>query len=374
MDDLIHIRDCFLRPLNPKENISLFKGLAGDILLLKDLFLLTNDCQYEELLRRNVEYILTHIKDLDFFCLSNGLCGVLYALLDVSDVLEIQFPDTDCISDALLERAALRQVMGEYDLQTGLIGLGIFGLALCQRGIIEKEVTLLICNSICELLDEEQGIAFLPYKREIHPFFPAGRTWTNNGFLHGINSVLAFFLICIRDGIYCSTMVDWVKLISSNQLDFLCKLEESFPMGYCLSDSGTLVYDNRRSRLHYCTGDFGIINNLYLFSQIFGEQDYLLAARRAYMRVVQRFLAGEQCRMDCFCHGKAGLVFFLERFKPLVYNDFLANFITENKSSLVFTLTSKRHNPGILDGNNGIIMALLGSRINCSLGRVLLLQ
>ena len=362
------------RPLCPQEDISLFKGIAGDNLLLKDLFLLTNDGQYKGLLKRNVELILSRLDSIEKFYFSEGLCGIIYGLVTVSDIVDVPLDSMDGFTEVLQEYAKQRLSLCDYDVQSGLIGLGLINLALSKNRLTDADATIRICNLISSLLTEKDGFVCLPYKRERHPFFPQGTTWTNNGFLHGINSVLAFFLICIKEGVYNKSILDWAKRIAENQCAFIENTLGSFPMAYFSDDSGKLFLDSRLTKLHFCTGDFGIINNLCLFAEVFNSNDYWLAAQKAYLKVVRRLLAGESCTDHCFCHGKAGLVFFLERFRSLFYNESLAVIVSESKRQLVRSLSLRESDNGILNGKQGFIFALLGNRVNSSFERVLLIS
>lgn len=362
------------RYLNGQQNdISLFYGCCGDILLLSDLFRQTKEERFRDLINCYIDQILSQTNNINRISLSSGICGILYSLISVKDIANIDLPDLTEYDNIIRKYVNQSLTNSNYDLQSGLIGYGVFYLKLSEHFERYNDFVIEICHMICNLLIVKNDKISLSYHAESHPIFPKDALWTNNGFLHGINSVIAFFLICIGSGLYSQRIIDTTLNLLNNEILLFDDKMESFPMAYMYGPKSELILDKRRSKLHFCTGDYGIILNFINAHEIFSKYDYLFIAKKSYERILRRRQAGETITKPCFCHGKASLLYFAERFKHLsnVDNDYSEIEYLE----IVETLKEAKDNKAdILNGDNGINMAILSRIMVCSLERILLLR
>lgn len=370
----IVFQNILYRYLNGQQNdISLFYGCCGDILLLGDLYRQTKEERYRDLINCCIDKIVSQSNNINRICFSSGICGILYSLISVKDIAYVDLPDLTEYDNIIRKHVNQSFSNSNYDLQSGLIGYGVFYLKLSEHYERFRDFVIEICHMICNLLIVRNDKIFLSYHTESHPFFQKDALWTNNGFLHGINSVIAFFLICIGSGLYSQRIIDTTLNLLNNEILLYDDKMESFPMAYMYEPKSELILDKRRSKLHFCTGDYGIILNFINAYEVFSNYEYLCIAKKSYERILRRRQAGETNTKPCFCHGKATLVYFAERFKHLsnVDNDYseieYLEIVNRQKEA-------KDNKADILNGDNGINMAILSRIMVCSLERVLLLR
>ena len=354
------------------KDISLFSGCAGDILLLMDLFLHKEEDRFRELISRRVDFIIDCADKISGSSFSSGLCGVLYSLLSVKDIVEVDLPDMEDFDNVIWGQVNLAFCTGNYDLQSGLLGFGLYYLKQAELDERYKDRVRDICRMICNLFIVQQDKITLPYRLEEHPFFVNDALWTNNGFLHGVNSIIAFFLICIHSGVYDPQIIELTLRLLNLEMSLFDEQMMSYPMAYMYGPNDEMILDKRETKLHYCTGDFGIILNFKNAYSILGDPSYLRTAKESYKRIIRRLQKGETTGALCFCHGKATLVYFTERLRTLLDNS--AYSCERELFEITNALTTTTGDTSILNGDNGISMTLLSKHMNSSLERVLLLR
>ncbi len=354
------------------KDLSLFSGCAGDILLLNDLFHHHEEERFRELIDVCIDYVLEGAEGIDDLSFSSGLCGVLYSLLSVKDTVDVDLPDIDDLDSVVWGQVNHTFRSGNYDLQSGLLGYGLYYLKLSDANDKYIDRVRDICKMICDLFVAQRDGIILPYRLETHPLFAKDVLWTNNGFLHGVNSVVAFLLICIKSGVYDQRIIETTLKLLNFEVSLYDEQMVSYPMAYMYDSQFDLILDKRKTGLYYCTGDYGIITNLWRASELFENQVFLSAAKDSYKRTLRRRQTGETNKEPCFCHGKATLVYFTERLRALSEND--TDSCDREIIEITNSLTTTTGNASVLNGDNGINMALLSKHMICSLERVLLLQ
>ena len=355
-----------------QKDLSLFSGCAGDILLLNDLFRHHEEDRFRDLINVCIDYVLDRAEEINGLSFSSGLCGVLYSLLSVKDTVDVDLPDLDDLDSVIWEQVDQAFCTGNYDLQSGLVGYGLYYLKLSEISEKHRDRVRDICKMICSLLVTQQDRIILPYRLEAHPLFAKDALWTNNGFLHGVNSVIAFFLICIKSGVYDQQIIEITLKLLNLEMSLYDEQQVSYPMAYMYDPQLDLILDKRKTGLYYCTGDYGIINNFLKASELFDDQAFLRTARDSYNRIIRRLQTGETNKELCFCHGKATLVYFTERLRELSDNNTYS--CDRERFEITNSLASTAGDASVLNGDNGINMALLSKHMNCSLERVLLLR
>lgn len=353
------------------KDLSLFQGLSGDLLLLNDLYIITGQKRFKDLLSSNTDYIINNIDTIDCMGLSRGICGILYALLLIKDIEPFDINQSVELDDIIWTNVLQAYHKGDYDLQSGLIGYGLYYLCASNSDSNKKDKVKHVCQLICNLMKKTGQVIQLPYCLESHPFFSSKSIWTNNGFLHGINSVIAFFLICIKCHISDELIINTVNALLEQEYSFYTIEDPSYPMAYGFDENG-LHLDKRPTKLYYCTGDYGITANFMNAYEIFNNNKYLEYAKKSYERIIYRLENGERNNQLCFCHGLATNVYFTERFKVLSSTN---SFAQSAVFSDILTRELKNYSKSsILDGANGIIMTLISRHSHCSLERLLLLK
>jgi lantibiotic modifying enzyme len=353
------------------EDISLFSGCAGDILLLNDLFHHHEEERFRELIDVCVDYVLDGTDRINGLSFSSGLCGVLYSLLSVKESVDVELPDIEDFDSIIWGQVNHAFCAGNYDLQSGLLGYGLFYLKLSESYEEYRDRVRDICKMICNLIITQKDGIILPYRLEAHPLFANDALWTNNGFLHGINSVIAFFLICIKSGVYDRQILEITRKMLNHEMSLYDGQMVSYPMAYMYDSQVDLILDKRKTGLFYCTGDYGIITNFLKASEIFNDQAFLRTAKESYKRTIRRLQMGETNEESCFCHGKATLVYFMEKLRDLLEN---YTYSCDRELYEISNSLATTGNMSILNGDNGINMTLLSKHMKCSLERVLLLQ
>ena len=146
-------------------------------------------------------------------------------------------------------------------------------------------------------------------------------------------------------------------------------------MAYMYSPKTGLLWDKRPTKLYYCTGEFGIINNLITYAELFGSLSCIDAAKNIFTRIVNRIYDGERNENACFCHGKATLLYFLKKFRFLL-NEIPLQYIEIERTirdQLIKSLKHNELNQSLLNGENGILLSLFHTHAN-SVERALLLH
>ena len=190
MTDLDLIFTCLQKHSDkPDKDISLFQGLSCDLLLLYSLVKSTGEERFKQLIKKNFETIQSYLNDIKTLDFHNGLSGIIFSLSEISEYLDIKIPDIELMRALFLKFAEKRFRNGDYDLQTGLIGIGLIFLSLH-----DSESVLFICSLLIELMSTYEGYVILPYKKESHPFFPLGP----NGL------ITDFFMASIPSKLFCS--------------------------------------------------------------------------------------------------------------------------------------------------------------------------
>ena len=302
--------------------------------------------------------------------LMQGFTGVAWALAHL-------FPDDDAtseIDDALIEVLSHPRWMGEYDLVSGLTGIGVYGLERFPRGRAEE----LLGHVVARLAEKAE-----PAPGGLRWFTPPelilasrlGRApygFYNLGMAHGLPAVVALLV-----GIY-GTGIDAkeVARLLDGAIGYL--LQTRLPEG----SPATWPYflgreiETMPSRLAWCYGDPGIVCALTQAGVAFGRDQWLEAAWAAGERIFARPEGSEGVQSAGLCHGTAGLALIFDRLFHLTGDDRYAQqarrwaaqtvALKKDDAELLFSIwdpDSEKggdvQGPGLLAGTAGIAGALL---------------
>lgn len=267
---------------------------------------------------------------------------------------------------------------GEYDLISGLTGLGVYALERLPRpsaaGVLER-----IVDRLAEIADTSRGGAAwftqperLPdWQREHHP-----QGNYNLGVAHGLPGVLPVLAGACAAGV----AVDRARPLLDAAVGFLMARRLAPGMGSCFAHTWAPWEPDTTSRLAWCYGDPGIAASLLATARAVGEPAWEREALDVALQSAARPEATAGIRDAGLCHGAAGLGHLFNRMyqttgeEPLAeaarfWFDRALGFRQEGEGIAGFRAWGTmpdggmdwRTEPGFLEGAAGIGLALLGA-------------
>ena len=200
---------------------------------------------------------------------------------------------------------------GLYDLVSGLVGLGVYGLAR-----LPAETGRKIAELVVERLREwsepvTPGVTWYTRPELIPPSarerVPEG--YYNLGLAHGVPGVVAFLAHAHRAGV----APDTTAALMEGGVTWM--LAQALPPG----DRATWPYfvgpgiDPNPARLAWCYGDPGVIASLLAAADALGRDDWEGAALDALSRAVARPPGSSDVQGASLCHGAMGLAHLWNR-------------------------------------------------------------
>jgi lantibiotic biosynthesis protein len=242
--------------------------------------------------------------------LFQGLTGVAWTVAHVDGWLfDLRDADpNDAVDDALLGLVTSAPWRGEYDLLSGLAGIGVYARERLPRAVA-VELLSEVVTRLTELADQDPRYPFwwTPSERlpaHIRPRFPTG-AW-NLGAAHGVPGVIGLLALASAAGVASRPLmgraVDWMM---AQQLP--AEDNAAFPSFQAPNAVAA------RSRLAWCYGDAGIAGVLLLAARLAGvpaweEAAVTIAERAAAAPPVQSGVVDASV-----CHGSAGLAHIFNR-------------------------------------------------------------
>lgn len=360
---------------NAMNDISVIRGKSGEILLLLDELLLEGNTKVKNQVERSINQTLNAIDECCDISFGYGMTGVMYLLALTKQYSYISY-DLSQIFE-YLDRSTVRQLSefnGNYDLLHGLVGLGVSYLARSKCDDTAKVIIEQILLSIEQCYISINKYDFIPYRIESHTLF-TDNLWVNTGLLHGMTSVVAFYLICIKEGLVTPKLINRVN----EYMDILEKIQQYnkfsvFPNAFIINEDNDFICDNSSSGFFYCHGDLGIANTILMAADILHNNEYYNLAERTITNFYDRMHSVDLNYYNpFFCHGMAGVYYFLMRFTK--YYPYSRNIEIAREMQVRLTHTNAQKVPlGILNGRTGVEMALKSERRSSFIERVLLLD
>jgi len=252
--------------------------------------------------------------------LFSGFTGVAWSAQHVTSLLSDSSADLCADIDLALETCLGHSPWkGEYDLISGLVGVGVYCLER-RRSQVAARCLHLIVEHLSQMA-KNSGDAlrwftspdFLPHQqRQIYP-----QGYYNLGLAHGVPGIIALLAKIYAAGI--------AREPSDRLLHGAIKwlLGQRLPADANSSFSAFMVPDcsPEDCRLAWCYGDAGISAALLLAARCTGntawEDQALAIARKAAAREPQ----GCGVVDACFCHGSAGLLHIFNRFYQATHDE-----------------------------------------------------
>lgn len=254
--------------------------------------------------------------------LFGGLAGIGWPIAHLADSL-LANEDTQSllqpIDEILLEHVAQSPWTGDYDLISGLVGIGVYAR---ERLPDPAGVQLLetVIKRLAELAEaDQQGIAWHTAPQLIYepqrPTFPNG--YYNLGLSHGIPGVIALLGRAVAADVATTT----ARPLLAGAVRWLLAQDPAPGQGAGedIGEGGFPAYQHTASerkpaRLAWCYGDVGIAAALLSTARWVAEPAWEAAALRIAQRAALRSTAQSGVRDGCLCHGAAGLAHLFNRF------------------------------------------------------------
>jgi lantibiotic modifying enzyme len=240
--------------------------------------------------------------------LYSGFAGVAWAMEHLRGRLFEEDGDEDDpvreIDEALSIPLKRTPWPGDYDLISGLVGMGVYALERLPR---PAAVDLLasIVDRLAERADiSEEGAAWftrpeeLPeWQREYHP-----RGAYNLGVAHGLPAVVAVLAGAVAAGVEKAR-----PLLHDSTRFLLARRQDPAVLGACFGTSYAPWEEPAGSRLAWCYGDPGVAAALLAAARVANEPAWEKAALEVALSCTERPEAGSGIRDAGLCHGAAGL-------------------------------------------------------------------
>lgn len=381
LDEFNYISNISVRLIDKSKriNMSLFHGVAGDILLLNELLPRDTDGLIE---KRIFDLLFSLQNNLDLCSSLNfdeGFAGILYTYAHLTNIGIIETDDHFYSSfDEYFERYIQALAKNRnYDLLCGLIGFGIYYIERAKKQPEKKRHVYKIIEYILLMAVDDEKFAYWVYSLESHPRLKEQEEWIYLGTLHGMPSVLSFLLICIKEGYITAELITMLrKGFNTVLVGITEKPEFSFAESLFIKDKCFYSDNLKTTNLFYCNGDLGIINLFFEGFKVLNDESYYNIAQNAFLKLSKRFTHKNEFSSYCMCHGWAGLLYFINKYSfmdQINTEDYVS--ISIHISKRLFAYLQKENiESGYLTGYNGIILALLSTEKETYLDRILLLS
>jgi lantibiotic modifying enzyme len=241
--------------------------------------------------------------------LYDGFTGVAWAVELLRGQIDLGVDDdvNDAVDEALAVSVARTPWRRDYDLISGLAGIGVYAL---ERKPSSQRSSLLEC--IVDRLSETStrtadGITWhtrpellIDWQREL---YPAG--YYNLGLAHGVPGVIALLGRIIGEGIAAAN----ARTLLDGAVSWLLSVENPADSVSRFGTRLTTVPGERRepwSRVSWCYGDLGIAAALLSAARHAREPSWEREALRIARHAARRPVAGSDVLDAGICHGAAG--------------------------------------------------------------------
>jgi lantibiotic modifying enzyme len=298
-------------PIAPSTPSDLGRGLAGRALAL---MYLSQVPRYRHARSRALDCLDAAIeglaRDLQVPSLFSGIAGITWT----AHHLQKHFPDhvgqgggEEVIDAYLLEHLERGPWRGDYDLISGLVGIGLYACESLPRRSASRLLTRVIEHLEDLACPMAQGLSWhtppthLPeWQRQLDP-----KGYFNLGVAHGVPAVINLLARAHASGIRAQS----TRRLAVQGYRWLASVRFPLRAECCF---GTIVgFDGspdaaRASRIAWCYGDLGLSVSLLGAARNLRDLDMEASILEVARSAAQRSL--QQCRSNDagFCHGAAG--------------------------------------------------------------------
>lgn len=377
----ITIKEVIKNLINRTNNckLSLFNGIIGDTLLLYEIYSLSNNFLLKEHCYQNINIIKANIENCNSLNFCDGLAGILFmfSYLENKDFIQTEQNFYDDFDEYFETYIDVLTIKNNYYLLYRIIGIGIYYLEVTKQHADKKRILQKIINNLLSLSIDFKGIKYWRYTLEANYNFK-DKEVINLGMLHGMPSIIAFSLICIkRKYVNNETKIEIYKVLNFLINSFWPHSNNyTYPNFVCICNN-KIVKDEQISRLGYCYGDLSVINLFYLAYCVYRENKLKKHAEHMFEKISDRVSNLNEFDDPFFCHGYASLYYFINKFNGCLN---LSNDNKKQNQTLSVSLKEKMlensewKNTGIIDGYSGVFLSLLSKNKNNFLENILLLN
>jgi lantibiotic modifying enzyme len=294
---------------------SLAGGLSGQALFYTYLALQSGDDAPAERAAQLVEQAVDVLAVTPLPAnLYTGFAGVAWTMEHLRGRLFAEDGDEDEdpvqeIDEALLAPLQRSPWTGDYDLITGLVGLGVYALERLPRPTAKTLLGSVVAR-LAETADVgEEGAAWftrpedLPeWQREFH-----SQGNYNLGVAHGLPAVVAVLAGAAAAGI------EGARPLLDDSVRFLLARRQDPSVGSCFSTVYAPWEPPTSSRLAWCYGDPGVAAALLTAGHTVGETAWEREALDVALAAIARPESNSGIRDAGLCHGAAGLAHLFNR-------------------------------------------------------------
>ncbi|MCJ8152511.1 hypothetical protein MKJ01_01900 [Chryseobacterium sp. SSA4.19] len=318
-----------------------------------------------------IENLIELASSDEHYSFSSGTLGVVYfmKLLHSADIIsdeDIESIEEDSI-DFLLELTNLCVDKNEYDLFTGLIGLGIYFLEIKRLDIVSK---------IVSYIDQ------IKYENSDSYYWIDNITKEENicdlGLAHGLPSIIFFLSDCYLNN--CER--DLCKNLINGASKYLIQLYEENKSADHIFPSKINVVSGQKypsNRLAWCYGDLSVAICLWKAYSVLNNEflreislKILLNSSKIRFENSGIFFSNSKMHIDTgFCHGTSGVAHIFNKFYRIIdipelkeaSQYWMKLTINELEKGAKFPLNIREdtwtEHPGLLEGISGVGMVLL---------------
>jgi hypothetical protein len=258
--------------------------------------------------RRLEEAVQLTDRALGGVSLWGGVSGLGLALDLQSAELEGASQTCAEIDEALVDTLQNRPWPGHFDLISGLVGIGAYGLQRVLSGAPPRMVELVVARLQDLAVPLQAGVAW-----SVPEFDSAARpdpVVFDVGIAHGLAGVVALLAGCLEQGIAPEASA---RLL---ELSVRALLAQRLPDAYDSRFPALVIPGRSReaTRTAWCYGDPGVAAALYRAGNATGRTEWVGAALETAGLAARRSLSGSGVTHPCLCHGSAGLAHIFSRF------------------------------------------------------------
>lgn len=356
-----------------KSNLSLFTGECADLMLLLEYFNVHEDNEIRNIIINKIEYIINNISKCNSFNFANGYAGILYTLLIAKNkkfyvsLNENFYNSLDYHFNKIIDNLYDKS---NYDLQFGLIGIGLYYIELSRYYPKKAIVLKKIIDKIIRMSKKNNDLLYWNYNIE--------NTNTNDptinlGALHGQPSILCFLNICYKEGHFKD--IEFLNRVIFSLNHFKLTDKEYIFSTNCQIRDNKILIPEQYTGLNFCYGDLGVILGLlnlvgHSYSAYLNEIINLMTTS-----IHKRLIKGYKYDNCSICHGWAGLNIYLKNI-----NTYFSSFKCDDLSAktlkiIISSLFNDNKIPiSILTGHHSVWFSYLYSDNISLINRILLIK
>ena len=308
-------------------SFSLGSGSAGVAVFLaylekSGLFPGARQAAYEQM-NRAIEAVAS---EFSFPGLYGGFTGVGWAVEHVTNLIAESSEDLNIDLDSAVEQyVRVSPWKDDYDLISGLVGIGIYCLERSGSPVARRALELIVerLYETAERSPDEETVTWFTPPSLMIPLqlekYPHG--FHNLGLAHGVPGVIALLGRTYSAGV-AKDKTSWLL-----ERAVAWMMKQRLPAGADSTFADVISQDSPSSdcRLAWCYGDAGIAAALLLAARCTGNRSLEAEALAILQRSARR--APDKCgvRDACVCHGSAGLAHIFNRIYQATQDELYAN-------------------------------------------------